>query len=69
MSVSWCKVHEACHNVAKSFLKLSFPQKKSIKKEGWNKRRWWANVVKSLNEKDGINVEGGIFLENVKEEI
>ena len=36
-----------------------FPSKKSIKKEGWNKRGWWANVVKLLN--DGINVEGGIF--------
>ena len=67
MSVSWCKVREECHNEAKSFLKLSFPHKKSNKREGWNKRGWWANVIKSINEEDGINVEGWIFLENVEE--
>ena len=46
MSVSWCKVREACHNVAKSFLKL---------------------IRNLINEEDGINVEGAIFLEFVEE--
>ena len=61
MSVSWCKVREACHNEAKSFLKLSFPHKKSNKREGWNKQGWWVKIVKLINEEDGIKVEGGIL--------
>ena len=33
----------------------------SNKREGWNKRRGGAKVVKSINVEVGINVEGGIF--------
>ena len=33
----------------------------SNKREGWNKRRGGAKVVKSINLEVGLNMEGGIF--------